>query len=149
LTPANVAGNWTISTTSSEFQVQSTLTGTVAENGPSISGSMNISGSPCAQTGTVFGAITGNAIMASLVENEPNSIQQTISLVGTVSSNGNSASGTYIAASGGCTNGDKGTWTGTSAQSGSTGTPAGTYTLTVNATSGSAVIATTVTLVVM
>ena len=151
MTPANIAGNWTLSTISSKSSAQTTITSTVAQNGPSISGSVNIAGSACAKTGSFLGAITGDSLAASLVENEPDSTQQSVSLVGTVSPDGISASGTYAAPQGGCTNGDVGTWTGTMLNSVSNpnGTPAGTYPITVNATSGSATITTTVTLIVM
>lgn len=153
LPPSNIAGNWTFSTKSSVYPLQTTIAGAVAQSGANFSGSLNISGTTCdpAGTGSVSGTMTGSSMTASLVENEADNNSQTISLNGTVSPDGNSASGSYAAAQGGCTNGDTGTWAGTRAASvgNPNGTPAGTYSVTVNATSGSDVITTTVTLIVM
>ncbi len=148
MAPVNIAGNWTFSTTSSDYPVQTAVTGTVTQSGPIFSGSMNISGTPCALTGSLSGTMTGDAISAFLAENEVDNTQ-TISLTGTVSSDGNSASGSYSAPAGGCTNGDAGTWSGTRSVSNANATPAGTYQITVSATSGNATINTTVTLTVM
>jgi hypothetical protein len=144
--PINIAGNWTFSSTSSRFVAQRTFTGPIVQNGSSISGTLSISGSPCAQTGTLIGAVNASSITASLMENG-----QPVSLIGTVSSDGNSASGSYSAVAGGCTNGDAGTWTGTRSATGSNpnGTPAGTYTITVTGTSGTVSHSTSVTLTVM
>ncbi|HEV7967941.1 MAG TPA: hypothetical protein VGP19_10240 [Candidatus Acidoferrales bacterium] len=52
--------------------------------------------------------LNATSITASLNENS-----QAISLGGTLSSDGNSANGSYTAAAGGCTNGDAGTFVGT------------------------------------
>jgi hypothetical protein len=145
-TPINIAGNWTILSTSTKFVAQRTFAGPVGQNGSSISGSLSISGSPCAQTGTLTGTMNASSLAASLVENG-----QPVSLAGTVSTDGNSASGSYTAAVGGCTNGDAGTWSGTRSATGSNpgGTPAGTYTITVTGTSGTVSHSTSVTLTVM
>jgi hypothetical protein len=145
-TPINIAGNWTILSASSKSVAQRTFTGPVGQNGSSISGSLSISGSPCAQTGTLTGAVNASSITASLMENG-----QPVSLAGTVSSDGNSASGSYSAAVGGCTNGDVGTWSGTRSGTGSNpnGTPAGIYTITITATSSTVSHFTSVTLTVM
>jgi hypothetical protein len=149
-TPVNIAGNWTFSSMSSKFVAQRTFTGTVVQTGSNISGSLNISGSPCAQTGNLTGTLNANSITASLNEND-----QAISLSGTVSSDGNSASGTYSAPVGGCTNGDAGTWSGTRSGTGSgtggnpNGTPAGIYTIQVIAISGGVSHSATVTLTVV
>jgi hypothetical protein len=145
-TPINIGGNWSFSTTSSKFVGQTTISGTIAQNGSNITGSLNISGSPCAQAGSFAGTLNGNSISASLNENG-----QTVTLAGTVSADGNSASGNYTAPAGGCTNGDLGTWAGTKSGtvSNPNGTPAGTYPITVTATSGSGSLSTIVSLTVM
>jgi hypothetical protein len=145
-TPINIAGNWTILSASSKSVAQRTFTGPVGQNGSSISGSLSISGSPCAQTGILTGAVNASSITASLMENG-----QPVSLAGTVSSDGNSASGSYSAAVGGCTNGDVGTWSGTRSGTGNNpnGTPAGIYTITITATSSTISHSTSVTLTVM
>jgi hypothetical protein len=144
-TPINIGGNWSFSTTSSKFVGQTTISGTIAQNGSNITGSLNISGSPCAQAGSFAGTLNGNSISASLNENG-----QTVTLAGTVSADGNSASGNYTAPAGGCTNGDLGTWAGTKSGtvSNPNGTPAGTYPITVTATSGSGSLSTIVSLTV-
>jgi hypothetical protein len=148
--PTNIAGNWSFLSTSSKVVGQVSFTGTVVQTGSGISGAFDISGTPCAQTGSLAGTLNANSITASLNENG-----QTISLSGTASSDGNSASGSYSASLGGCTNGDAGTWSGTRSTTGSgtgnnpNGTPAGTYSITVTATSGTVIHTTTVTLTVM
>jgi hypothetical protein len=149
-TPVNIAGNWTLVTASSNpANSSATITGAISQNGAAISGSLNISGSPCAKTGSIAGTTNATSVTATLNEVE-SAATQAMSLNGTVASDGNSANGTYSAASGGCTNGDTGTWVGTRSGSGSnpSGTPAGTYTITVTATSGAISHSTSVTLTV-
>src|SRR4029077_14802187 len=106
-TPTNIAGNWNISTTSTKFLNQTALSGAIVQNGSNISGSLNISGSPCALVGGVTGTVNARSITASLNEDG-----QLLILAGIVSADGNSASGIYTAPAGGCTNGDAGTWSG-------------------------------------
>jgi hypothetical protein len=142
----NMAGNWSISTTSAKFGIQRSLTGTIAQNGSTIFGSLNISGSPCAQVGSLSGSLNANMITASLIMNG-----QSVTLTGTVTADANSASGSYSAPVGGCTNGETGTWFGTRAGvvGNPNGTPAGTYPITLNATSGGVSHSTNITLTVM
>jgi hypothetical protein len=144
--PANIAGGWSISTTSSKFPAQTTIAGTIAQNGSNISGSLDVSGSSCAKAAILSGSLNANAISASLTENG-----QIVALTGNVSPDANSASGSYTAESGGCTNGDAGTWTAsrTAVVSNPNGTPAGAYPLGVIATSGGVSHRASITLTVM
>jgi hypothetical protein len=48
--PPNIAGNWTLSVTSSKFGNQITATGTIAQNGSHISGSFSLAADPCADS---------------------------------------------------------------------------------------------------
>jgi hypothetical protein len=149
-TPVNIAGNWTfVTASSSPANPSTTITGAIAQTGAAISGSLNISGSPCAMTGSIAGTTTATSVTTTLNEVE-SAATQAVSLNGTVAADGNSANGTYTAATGGCTNGDAGTWVGTKSGSGSNpgGTPAGTYTIAVTATSGAISHSTSVTLTV-
>jgi 6-phosphogluconolactonase (cycloisomerase 2 family) len=146
-TPISIAGDWTFSAMSSRSGAQSTFTAAIGQTGSNISGSWNTPGSPCGQAVNLAGTLNANSISASLSENG-----LAISVSGTVSPEGNSASGNYSAPSGGCTKGDAGTWSGTRPgimSNPATGTPAGTYSITVTATSGTVVHTTTVTLTVM
>jgi hypothetical protein len=104
---SNVAGNWTITATSTKFGDMITATGMLTQSTYAISGSFNLVGDPCANTASVSGTITGASI--SLVLNEAG---QDVTFTGTLTNGGSSASGTYTAVAGGCTSGDTGTWTG-------------------------------------
>jgi len=104
----NIAGNWTFTATSSSFGTQYSGVGTVAQNGSTMSAALALSGTPCASSAALSGSLNGDSITMTLNENG-----QVVTLTGTVASNGNSASGSYSAAAGGCTNGDMGTWAGT------------------------------------
>ena len=103
----NLAGNWQASTVS-KLGYNTSLAGTLAQTGNQISGTMSISGSPCATSGSLTGTVTGLDLSLSLTEGV-----QSVSLSGTASADGNSISGTYQAPTGGCTNGDSGTFTAT------------------------------------
>ncbi|MGC1684473.1 MAG: hypothetical protein WA734_02525 [Candidatus Acidiferrales bacterium] len=101
----NVAGNWQFTVSSTVFGGSETATGEITQKGSSLSGAL--SGLNCAQTANLAGSLSGTSINATLDENG-----QSVSLKGTVSSDGNSGTGTYIAPDGGCTNGDAGTFVG-------------------------------------
>jgi len=105
--PPNIAGNWSLSVTSSKFGNQITATGTIAQNGSHISGSFSLAGDPCADAAAMSGTLDGNSINMTLSENG-----QDVTFTGKVTNNGSSANGPYTAATGGCTNGDTGTWVG-------------------------------------
>jgi len=112
----SLAGNWQFTYTSSKSG-SATVSGTLTQNGSSVSGTMTITGS-CAASGTISGALSGYTLTGTLTESSP----ETISITGTVSTNYNSASGTYqvMSATGACSaaSGDSGTWTGTRMSSG-------------------------------
>ena len=103
----NLAGFWQASTVSG-LGFDTSLSGTIAQNGEQLSGTMNITGSPCAISGTLSGTISGSRVSLSLSEG-----QQSVSLSGTASADGSSISGTYQGQSGGCLSGDSGTFTAT------------------------------------
>jgi hypothetical protein len=142
----NIAGSWSFATTSSKSSIQTTITGTIAQNGSSISGSLNILGSPCASAASLSGSVDATAVTASLIESA-----QTVTLAGTVAADANTASGTYSTPTGGCLNGDTGSWTGSKAAvvTNPNGTPSGTYPIIVTATSAGLSHSTSVMLRVM
>ena len=107
-TPGNMAGGWQFTGQSSIFGIEFSATGQVAQVGSNISGQLALSGTPCATSATFNGTVSGSGgLSINLNENG-----QVVVFSGTLSSDGNSASGTYSAPSGGCTNGDTGTWSG-------------------------------------
>jgi uncharacterized protein (TIGR03437 family) len=106
--PTGFTGYWTFTAQSSVYGFQSGASGQLTQNGNNISGQLSLSGTPCATSAAVSGTVSGSSLSMSLNENG-----QLVSFSGSVSSDGNSASGTYVAPSGGCTNGDSGTWAGT------------------------------------
>lgn len=106
-TPVSIAGNWQFTGKSTKFEYTYTAAGQINQTGQSVSGTLTLSGSPCAQTADFSGTLSGTSLSVTVDENGQN-----VSFTGTVSTDGNSASGTYTAPSGGCTNGDTGTWSG-------------------------------------
>jgi hypothetical protein len=112
-TPLNqtLAGTWQFTYVSSTSG-SATVSGTLSQTAGAFSGSVSLTGS-CATTGTISGTVTGSAITGTLTETSP----ETISVMGTLSSSGSSASGTYTvtSATGACAaaSGDTGTWSGT------------------------------------
>jgi uncharacterized protein (TIGR03437 family) len=106
--PTGLTGYWTFTAQSSVYGFQSGASGQLTQSGNNISGQLNLSGTPCATSAIVSGTISGSSLSMSLNENG-----QLVTFSGSVSSNNNSASGTYVAPPGGCTNGDSGTWAGT------------------------------------
>jgi streptogramin lyase/single-stranded DNA-binding protein len=105
---AVTTGNWQITSSSSVYGIVSTATGWITQSGNNLSGTMTLSGTPCATSGALTGTLSGNSLSLDLNENG-----QHVILTGTLAANGNSASGTYAAPEGGCTAGDRGTWSGT------------------------------------
>ena len=103
----NVAGNWQFTANSTVFGFTSTASGQINQNGSALSGTLALSGTPCAESANFTGSLSGNKITATLDENGQNTMY-----TGTVAADGNSGSGTYQSPAGGCTNGDAGTFTG-------------------------------------
>jgi hypothetical protein len=103
----NVAGNWQFTAASTVFDLTTIATGQVNQNGSSLSGNLDLSGTPCADTANFTGTISGTNLRGALDENGQN-----VTMMGMVSPDGNSGSGTYTTPAGGCTNGDQGTLTG-------------------------------------
>jgi hypothetical protein len=103
----NVAGNWQFTANSTVFGFTSTAAGQINQNGSALSGTLSLSGTPCAESANFTGNLNGNKITATLDENGQNTMY-----TGTVAVDGNSGSGTYQSPAGGCTNGDAGTFTG-------------------------------------
>jgi len=97
----------------------------IHQTGGAFSASVALTGS-CASSGTISGTMSGSAITGTLTETSP----ETISVMGTLASTGNTASGTYqvMSATGACAaaSGDTGTWSGTR-----TAVPIGPYTAMV------------------
>jgi uncharacterized protein (TIGR03437 family) len=105
---SGMTGNWRITASSSMYGIVSTVTGLITQTGNNLSGTLALSGTPCATTGALIGTLTGSSLSMDLNENGEH-----VTLTGTLAANGNSASGTYTASEGGCLQGDRGTWTGT------------------------------------
>jgi uncharacterized protein (TIGR03437 family) len=105
--PIGFTGYWTFAAQSSVYGFQSGASGQVTQNGNTISGQLSLSGTPCAGSAAASGTFSGNSLSMTLNENG-----QLVTFSGTISSDGNSASGSYVAPPGGCTNGDHGTWSG-------------------------------------
>jgi hypothetical protein len=103
----NIAGNWQVTANSTVFGFSYTASGQVNQNGSALSGSLALSGTPCAESANFTGNLSGNKITATLDENGQNTMY-----TGTVSADGNSASGTYQSPAGGCTDSDAGTFSG-------------------------------------
>ena len=121
-TPLNqtLAGTWHF-TYVSATSGSATVSGIFTQTNGAFSASVTLTGT-CATTGTITGTVSGSTITGTLTEASP----ETISVMGTLASNGNTASGTYqvMSATGACAgaSGDTGTWTGTR-----TSTPIGPY----------------------
>jgi N-acetylneuraminic acid mutarotase len=105
--PINIAGNWQFTANSTTFGTRDTISGSLLQNGGAITGNMVIANSPCAIQGAITGTESGDSFTGTL-----NEAGQEVSLSASVSSDGNSVSGTYQAPAGGCTDGDAGTLSG-------------------------------------
>jgi hypothetical protein len=116
----NISGQWQMvakSATSNVYGAQVTLSGILSTTEGQISGILSLSGALCASQADVSGTIRDGSITAVVFENAlqyaaPPVYAGTLSLTGTVSSDGSSAGGTYTFF-GGCQDGDYGTWSGT------------------------------------
>jgi hypothetical protein len=121
-TPLNqtLAGTWDFTYVSSTSG-SATVSGTFTQTAGAFSASVALTGT-CASSGMISGTLSGSAITGTLTEASP----ETISVMGTLASSGNTASGTYqvMSATGACAaaSGDTGTWSGTR-----TATPIGPY----------------------
>jgi len=107
-TPGNMAGTWQFSAQSSVFGLSFAVIGQITQNGNNVSGQLTVSGTPCATSAALSGTLSATGVMAMKLDENG----QVVAFSGTLSVDGNSASGTYSAPSGGCTNGDKGMWSG-------------------------------------
>jgi uncharacterized protein (TIGR03437 family) len=105
----NMAGSWQLTANSSTFGLRFEADGQIIQMGNSLSGQFTTLTSPCVShpPATFTGTLSGDAVILNVTEGE-----QVVFFSGTVSPDGNSATGTYSAPSGGCTNADKGTWSG-------------------------------------
>jgi hypothetical protein len=103
---ASIAGTWQVAAHSNSFNFNVTGTATIQQSGSTLSGSVVMSGTPCASTAALSGSVSGNSVTFQLQEGT-----QTVTFTGTVS--GNTMSGTYSGPAGGCSNGDQGTWSAT------------------------------------
>jgi uncharacterized protein (TIGR03437 family) len=105
--PTGFTGYWIFTAQSSVYGFESEASGQLTQSGNNISGQLSLSGTSCASSAVLSGTVSGNSLSMTLNENG-----QLVTFSGTISSDGNSASGTYNAPPGGCTNGDAGTWAG-------------------------------------
>jgi hypothetical protein len=109
LSSPNMSGRWTFSATPSvAFPATETGTGTVAQNGNSVTGTLALTGFPCATSAAISGTVNGTTLSFQFNENG-----QSVTFTGKANSSFTSASGRYFAPSGGCTNGEVGLWVAT------------------------------------
>lgn len=105
----SIAGTWQFTYVSSHGGMV-TVTGPLAQNGSTISGSATITGS-CGASGNFSGTLNGTTFTGTLTENTP----ETITFTGSVATSYSSSNGTYqvTSATGACASamGDSGTWT--------------------------------------
>jgi hypothetical protein len=107
-----VNGNWQFSGTSTVFFGNTTGgTATLTQNGSSVSGTVSLTGTPCATSGSLSGTVSGSTFNFTIQEGS-----QSVSFMGQLNSVFTEATGTYTAPAGGCTNGDQGNWTATKMQ---------------------------------
>ncbi|HEY2124905.1 MAG TPA: hypothetical protein VGG94_05530 [Chthoniobacterales bacterium] len=106
-----LAGTWDFTYVSSKSG-SATVSGTFTQTNGAFSASVALTGS-CAAMGTISGTMSGSAITGTLTEASP----ETINIMGTLASTGNTASGTYqvMSATDACAaaSDDTGTWSGT------------------------------------
>jgi hypothetical protein len=107
-TGISLAGNWLFTAHSQASGETFTGSAPLQQNGTSISGTIKLSGSPCATSATLSGSISGTAVTFQVELGD-----QPVNFSGTSNSGGTSMSGSYTAPSGGCTNGDFGMWSAT------------------------------------
>ena len=109
--PPNMSGAWNIGTESAATSPIIGIvvgSGTLTQKGNSVSGTLTLTGSPCASSGgSLTGTVTGTSLSLQLQEED-----QFVSLTGTANPAFTMASGTYTTPSEGCLNGDFGTWHG-------------------------------------
>lgn len=98
----DLTGNWRGTWNSSVANYSGNLSGTLTHSGTSISGTMNVTGSPCISSGTVSGTGAGGSFSASI-----DSGQDSLQLQGSYTAT--SISGTYSVPNGVCA-GDTGTF---------------------------------------
>ena len=104
----NIAGNWQLLGKSTVSTAVINASGQITQIGDNVSGQLSVGRTLCATSAALSGTVSNTGVIAlSLNENG-----QVVTFSGTLSGDGNSAAGTYIAPLGGCTNGDKGTWSG-------------------------------------
>ena len=112
----SLTGNWQFTYTSSKGS--STISGTLTQNGSSFSATVAITGtSPCATSAAALsGTLSGYALTGTITATN----LETISVMGTVATDYNSAMGTYqvMPAMGSACMSDSGTWTGKRISSG-------------------------------
>lgn len=104
---ASMAGGWKLAAQSTLFGFSFTASGLIAQDGGTLSGQFTLNNDPCGTTAIFGGTLSGNNVTLRVNENG-----QSVTFLGTLSADGNSASGTYSSPAGGCTNADFGTWTG-------------------------------------
>ena len=64
----NMAGTWQLNSQSSLYGINSTANGQLLQSGSSLSGSLTITGTPCASRSTFSGILTGNRLTMDLNE---------------------------------------------------------------------------------
>ncbi len=109
----NMSGTWQINAQSTAFSIQASAIGQITQTGNAIYAVLNLTGSPCATVGVGNGTLNGTTLNLELTEANLSLNYEMVQFNGTVSADGNSATGTYSTPLTGCTNGDRGTWSGT------------------------------------
>jgi hypothetical protein len=111
----NAAGNWQFSATSTVGKPPTTIAGSIAQSGVSVSGAVHLDGSHCFDHMTTIG-LTGSVKGSDISLTSTSSDGQVITFTGTVGDDAvygadSAFSGTY-SVKGGCANGDQGSVTG-------------------------------------
>ena len=111
----NIAGNWQFSTTSVVGKAPTTISGSIAQSGSSISGAAHLDGSKCFDRLTTIG-LTGTLTGSNISVTSTSVEGQVTTFIGSISDdalNGadSALAGTYTI-DGGCANGDHGNVTG-------------------------------------
>jgi hypothetical protein len=87
---ANFTGIWQFTGNSTTFASTFTGTGSLQQNGNSLAGQINLSGSPCATTAPLSGTVNSTSLTFQLQEGS-----QTVSFTGSANSSVSSVSGNY------------------------------------------------------
>jgi len=102
---ASMTGTWIFTASSQSFGSIVSGTANIQQTGDTITGQATLVGTPCANSASISGTVSGKYVSLQLNENG-----DIVTITGTMDSAYTYAYGNY-SASLGCTDGDQGTWT--------------------------------------